>query len=1294
MMYRKTQIVFTLFLFVVTIFVSVNRTIAREFTESPLLSSSTQAANLSAIESLTLDPLKAEATTSESALLLACPAAPAGLPDVVELAGEEFCLFYNDTNTTDDQANRGATHTADYWTAYVDDMGFPAPEYSAVATKFQVRLNDGGAGDSVNMCNGSVSPGSSFMNVFDECDASASLQPQMYQLVFGHELYHQVQLSDGGNDPGSNNFDALWFHEGTARSMEDKVFEVVDHWATALSAPFSYNKEVNNYLAGTNNDVTSDPMRYKSALWWTYFSEQCGTMVDETRRGVDAFGVLWNAALTSNNIAALNSALSSLGCPSFNTMFRRFAVANWTKDLSGVPDESYNYDDEDEAGNPAPYGPIVPTSGGTINSGTSATFAGQAVTRYGARYYSVTPSASDCTVITVNFQRTAGSSEFYHIITENGSAFNTHVEGNGLNWTQSFLNDGVTRVVAILGGQDNGATADIEFSCSSPVIEIELPNQLAPAYVGPSNSPDDIVVQVSVTDGSPTGPVVGGLSNSDFQVEVGGLPALVLGGGFVQEEYFLLVNTPMQGANGPYSLEVFLEEPGTSTIIASDTEADAVVYDNTNSDNIIITDVSGSMGWDAKLPAAQNAADLFIDASNSSEGLGLVSYNHDVVDTLGVQFATLPHRNAAKAQVNSYAAIGATSIGDGLNEAINLLGGSPTGNARCQFTLLSDGMENSSLFWTDVEAAVIGTGCPVMAIAFGQASNETLMQEIATDTGGASYYNDVFVSALNQAGGSLADTDLDLGNTYLYALCESQGCERLLSEKGSIVGSEVYSHTVHVDASTDQMTFVLDWSRFIQGPDKADEASEGCTTDLDLHLISPTGVPYDPSQYAFANYEAEHVGYDVDSPETGNWQMIVSGANDSFFCGGSYQVTAYGQTDTILELLIPDLQGETGDYMPLYAIWLPGGVVSATITAPDGISTTIPLYDDGLHGDGAAGDGFFAGLYTLVTQALEVAPVDEGVANPPPVDEGAYRVNLLATLDEIRREAQGSFAVLEGADTDNDGVPDNFINEHCPGAPTSDADLDQLDCSDEYFTGTDPNNSDTDFGGESDESEAIRHGQDPFTAEDDMIEAPEFVHPIAQDGSVLLTYDVEAEYASMLAYRATSAGGPWTLISASLPLTGEYTDSSVTNDTTYYYCIQAIDGDDHWSAVVCSEGVTPRVDPIHPEAFVVINDGAASTTDINVLLSFLPNTEEIQGTSGGEGTFDDITEVLISNDPSFDGAVWQPFAQDIPWQLLPGFGLRTVYVQFRDVNGNESLGTETASIHLSGNAILLPYISR
>ena len=53
------------------------------------------------------------------------------------------------------------------------------------------------------------------------------------------------------------------------------------------------------------------------------------------------------------------------------------------------------------------------------------------------------------------------------------------------------------------------------------------------------------------------------------------------------------------------------------------------------------------------------------------------------------------------------------------------------------------------------------------------------------------------------------------------------------------------------------------------------------------------------------------------------------------------------------------------------------------------------------HGDGAAGDGLYAGLYTRVNQAIVAQPKPErGVEQPPPaLDEGAYRVHLLAFED-------------------------------------------------------------------------------------------------------------------------------------------------------------------------------------------------------------------------------------------------------------------------------------------------------
>jgi hypothetical protein len=1186
----------------------------------------------------------------------------------------DYCVYYNNPPTPLADATLVEGYVQDYWDRYDLTYGFLPPEFTP--PKLEVRITNNSS------CNGSA--WDNYIQLYDGCFSATN--PEFMQYVAGHELFHRVQFS---HDPDwyTTWQNSGWVYEGTARNMEDVAFANIDTWGNCLGVAFSYCKEVNNYLSYTNADLTSFGMRYESNLFWTFFREQYGTTLTEPQRGVDALVELWNQMASAESVAAVNHALAVLSPgTSFDDAFRQFAVANYTKDLIGLPDDSYNYADEDQVGNPAPYGPLVPTSGGTINSGDSASWTGQTVSKYGARYYSATPDAADCPVITASFTRTGGSTEFYHVITQNGSTFNTHSQGSGANWVRSYVNDGITKVVAIIGGQGSSATVDIELSCSSPLIDIKLPNQLAPAYVGGFATPDNIIVQVAVTNGSLTGPVVSGLANSDFKVLVGGSPALVLGGGFVQQEYFLRVDTPVQAANGPYDLEVFLEKPGTTIAIASDLEPEAVVYDATETDHVIITDISGSMGWDSnlKLNAAKAAANLFIDASNSSEGLGLVAYNQDVVDTLAIEFGTLPHRTDAHTHVNSYVSSGSTSIGDGLNEAVTLLGASPTGNARCQFTLLSDGMENTPSYWADVEAAVVGTGCPVMSVAFGPDSNELLMQEIATATGGVSYYNDVYAFATQSPNQAPEETELDLGDTYVDALCRAQGCERLLSARdSSSTYGQVFTYTVMVDDSVNQLSAVLDWEGLRKLP------------LFTLRLISPSGVVYDDTGYDLFSLDAGYAGFNIDDPEIGEWKALVQYRYEYY--EHYFHLMVYGHTDLAVDLLLPSALGKaTGDYYPLFAIWKPGGMVTAMITSPTGRMTFVQLMDDGQHGDGRMADGFFAGQYSLVNQALLVQPIpEEGAPNPPPaVDEGAYRVKLVATLGDLRRESQGSFAVPAGDDSDGDGIPDDFIAQHCPGAPNSDADLDQLDCSDEYYTGTDPNNSDTDGGGESDWSEATLFLQDPLNPDDDQIEAFDFVHTAAQNGSVLLTYDVKSEYASILAYRATSPAGPWALIGTELPLNGMYTDNTVVNDTTYLYCLQAIDGDNHWSAVVCSEEVKPRLDPVPPEAAVLINGGAPSTKIRNVVLSFVPKDAGPGGLLNRvqEDAFSDITKVQISNDPSMAGAVWQTFAQDIPWQLEGGKGQRTVYVRFMDASGNESVGIETATIQLAPSLVFLPVL--
>ncbi len=86
------------------------------------------------------------------------------------------------------------------------------------------------------------------------------------------------------------------------------------------------------------------------------------------------------------------------------------------------------------------------------------------------------------------------------------------------------------------------------------------------------------------------------------------------------------------------------------------------------------------------------------------------------------------------------------------------------------------------------------------------------------------------------------------------------------------------------------------------------------------------------------------------------------------------------------------------------------------------------------------------------------------------------------------------------------------------------------------------------------------------------------------------------------------------------------------------------------------------IDTQAPGGSVVINNGDASTTSTSVKL-----------TLAAEDATTSVKEMMISNQPDFGGARWEPFVglKD-SWTLSPVSGERAVYVKFKDEAGNES----------------------
>jgi hypothetical protein len=255
-----------------------------------------------------------------------------------------------------------------------------------------------------------------------------------------------------------------------------------------------------------------------------------------------------------------------------------------------------------------------------------------------------------------------------------------------------------------------------------------------------------------------------------------------------------------------------------------------------------------------------------------------------------------------------------------------------------------------------------------------------------------------------------------------------------------------------------------------------------------------------------------------------------------------------------------------------------------------------------------------------------------------------------------------------------------------------DPDGDGLSNAGEYLNGTDPHDPDTDDGGEKDGSEVV-HGRDPLDPVDDEIRAPSFfqVRPVLAIAAgapvwvpaVRLEYDWQEEYDQMWWYRTTGPDGSWDGPYGGMDSSGHFTDTNVMAEMTYRYRIEAAIGgaraEPAVSSVLTSEAVTPADDPYPPEALVLINGGAGWTTDLDVTLSFVPY--EMEGDDPDE-VFDDIVEVMLSNDPSFEGATWQSFVEEgMPWTLEAELGdIATVYARFRDEADNESVAPEMASI--------------
>ncbi len=174
-----------------------------------------------------------------------------------------------------------------------------------------------------------------------------------------------------------------------------------------------------------------------------------------------------------------------------------------------------------------------------------------------------------------------------------------------------------------------------------------------------------------------------------------------------------------------------------------------------------------------------------------------------------------------------------------------------------------------------------------------------------------------------------------------------------------------------------------------------------------------------------------------------------------------------------------------------------------------------------------------------------------------------------------------------------------------------------------------------------------------YSAEESV--TPTDAPPAAPTGLVATPHDAEVDldwadnsegdFAGYNVYRSTTSGSGYSKLNGSLLTSSNYTDNSVSNDTTYYYVVTAVDLGSNESSYSSEDNATPNATPAAPTSLV------ATGGDLYVDLDWADNSEgDIAGynvyrsTTSGSGyskinaslvTISAYTDDTVSNDITY-----------------------------------------------------------
>ncbi len=561
------------------------------------------------------------------------------------------------------------------------------------------------------------------------------------------------------------------------------------------------------------------------------------------------------------------------------------------------------------------------------------------------------------------------------------------------------------------------------------------------------------------------------------------------------------------------------------------------VTDNPTVRVVLVLDKSGSMnGAGGISPGVKRIDDLVNFAKNYIDLMGIGDVELGIVS---YDYWAAPEFNLSSLNSNSVvsnaktaaelSAGGKTNIGDGMIQGRNMLTATPA-NGPMIMILMTDGYHNypsgnATYDPLNVLPSIVAAGIHVHTVALGNSTNETLLRQIAKDSGGIFWkannsveLEPVFASLASIVrkgtilGGSQSNTisadevhySMYYGSQYTYPAMFTLYLGPLVTG---------YLQPIYVENDALEAAFNLGWS------------TKG--SELDFTLITPNAQSILSTEVLAGKYPnirlykgERYLSYVITNPESGYWNFTiksVSGEACTYIFQPTIinpQVRLYAHAEKISYEGLTNIQGIKLEAVARDKIPIINIDMSALMTTPTGENISIQLWDNGnsVHFDEFQNDGTYSafinnsdienfgnGVYHFEIRASAYEGTAKVIAGDEPSpavnNQDLYSVRSfnrtfyvdvavddLPDLTPNDSDNDGKDDIIEGNDDiDGDGLP-NYLDLDSDGDDLSDLD----ECSKDIDGDNIPNYLDTDSDGDGieDINDSTPYTKTPAPSED------------------------------------------------------------------------------------------------------------------------------------------------------------------------------------------------------------------